>query len=323
MGRILAFLLGLAGLGSAALAASPEEAYRAAHDRVDTEFDGGDYESFAPSPALKAFWDSVDAVLAAEGAAGLSALAETGPLVDVMTMKVTDDATLVAVNWDQFGHLALLDHGALRWSSGNLCLLARPCAVTHFAALPPAADGAARFYVEAAYAQAAGATRGNQLSLWRWKDGEMEAFSRTDFATGGDAPQGVALAGDKLEITGKGFWSHFMVCGACDGRQEQHLLRVTPTGVVDLGMITLTPELDALDALLGRLADNSPTDDIAAPEAAALLKKSWHGNLFFMDPEVADNTTCIAPADLPPLTFHFAAGPKAMRITAIEPGHCG
>ena len=305
-------------LGGAAMAATPKEALQTAYVKVQAVIDQQDSDNAATSADLVDFWKAVDGVLVAEGP---GALAESNT-VELKTLPLSDGSRLFAVNLEQLGHLVLIDHGAVRWSSIELCQFPRACFIADFGLLPVATDGALRFYIDGEYAQMAGATRGRQLSFWRWKDGAMETFHRTDYAIAAEAPDGATVTGDQATIASKGSWLHFSVCGACNGRQMQHRLRVTPSGVEDLGTVSLRPELDVVDNLLGRLANDQPTADIATPETAALLKKSWHGNLFAMDPVVADHMACIAPDDNPALTFRFAPGAKAMKIIAIEPGKC-
>lgn len=257
------------------------------------------------------FWQEMDRKLAAHGPEGFD------------TLSLGDSLLLATASNEEFGYLAVLDHGKARWSAhadpdAPACWRStyeRACQATSFGLLPAEAGGTTRFYIVADYYQAAGATRGHQLSFWRWKNGKAEAFYTTDFVTGGDAPQGVTVAGTEVAITGKGFWQHFSVCGACDGRQQSRHLRITPTGVEDLGVASLTPELDIIDALLGG------AENLATPETAAMLKTSWHGNIFIIDPPVIGaHSVCLAPKDLPALTFRFA--PDSKRIIAIEPGSC-
>jgi hypothetical protein len=326
-------LLALAWLGGGiASAASPEEAYRAAHQHLNEEFDGFDAEREAPSPTVKTFWESVDALFSARGPDWQSAEAPDHRYLILQTQSLGEDLLAVSAVIDQFGHLAVLDHGKVRWSTTTDPAVPgcwrgapeRPCATIDngLGLLPADESGAPRFYVVAGYAQDAGATRGFQLSLWRWKDGRAQPFHTTDFVMGGEEEhQGVSVAGNEIGITGKSHWLNFSVCGACYGRQQVHRLRVTPTGVTDLGIVSVRPELDSVDTLLGRLKTDQNTDSVATPEVAALVKKSWHGNLFAMDPVSTGDTACIAPDDNPPLTFHFAPGPTP-RITAVEPRTC-
>jgi hypothetical protein len=261
------------------------------------------------------FWHEMDAKLAAQGPKDLAEETES--------LQLGEGVLAVAASDPRFGYLAILDHGNLRWTAhadpaSPDCwrgAFERPCSATKIAALPGEADGISRFYVVADYFQEAGATRGHQLSLWRWKSGKAQAFYTTDFITGGDAPQGVTLRGDEIEITGKGFWRNFSVCGACDGRQQTRRLRVSSAGVQDLGTASLFPGLDAVDALLGG------NQEVATPDVAARLKKSWHGTIFIVDPpRFGDHSACLAPEDLPALTFRFNA--DSTRIVSIEPGAC-
>jgi len=332
MRAVLRVLLALTCMtGEIAAAASPEETYREAYERLNAEYDEFKVEEEASSPILRAFWDAADGLLSARGP---KALTQVLP-VDFLPLR--QETMLVAVTWEQFGHLAVVENGKVVWSSSTdqsapgcwRGAPGRPCSMTGIGIqspgiglLPAEPGGAPRFFVQADYAQFAGGTRGHQLSLWRWNGSKAEVFYTVDFVTGGDAAQGVVLVGDVLEITRKAFWSRLSVCGSCSGHQVRHRLRVTPTGIEHIGTDSLTPELDTVDELLVRLAENQATDDISTPEAAAMLKTSWHGNLFIMDPIVASNAACIAPDDNPALTFHFAPGPVA-RIAAIEPGRCG
>lgn len=319
MRPLLAAFLALAWLGGAARAATPDETLRAAYQNVQPVLDSQDDEGSASSPALTDFWKAVDGVLASEG---LDALVKSDAPIEIKTLPLNDGSQLVGINLEQLGHLVLLDRRAVLWSSADLCQSTRACFTTHLGLLPAGADGAQRFYVEAEYAQMAGATRGRQLSLRRWHDGKMETFYHTDFATAADAPDGAKVAGEEATITSKGFWSNFSVCGACDGRQQVHRVRITPSGVQDLGLTSLTPKLDTIDELLGRLAANQPTGDIATQQAAAALKSAWHGNIFLSDrPIVSSDAVCMEPEDVPAMTFRFA--PDSTRIIAVEPGRCG
>lgn len=250
---------------------------------------------------------------------------------EVQTVALGKDLQLVATNRERIGTLTILDHGKVRWtvssdSAAPGCWRGaeeRPCAAERIGLLPPDAGGAPRFYVQAIYAQEAGGTVGHQLSLWRWKNGEAETFYTTDFITGGDMrPQGVTVTGNELDLVGKSYWPNLSMCGGCAGRQIRHHLRITPTGAEYRGTDSLNPEVDAVDDLIGRLGENRATDNIATPEAAAILKKSWHGKLFASDPVVTDHAACIAPDDNPALTFRFAPSSTGLKITAIEPGRC-
>src|SRR5579859_90238 len=266
------------------------------------------------------FWREMDTKLAAHGPEGLAG--------ETQTLVLGDGLLAVAASDFQYGYLAILDHGKVRWTAHSdpaapRCwrgAYLRPCLPTQFFSsqlglLPADSAGAPRFYVVADYYQEAGATRGHEITFWRWKNGKAEAFYDIDFITGGETEtQGVKVKRDKVEVTGKGSWQHFSVCGACHGRLIRYDIRVTPNGTEHLGTVILVPELDIVDDLLGG------HDELATPEAAAMLKKSWHGNLFADDPVVGDHSVCIAPDDNPALIFRFSK--DSTHIVAIEPGNC-
>jgi len=83
---------------------------------------------------------------------------------------------------------------------------------------------------------------------------------------------GTEFANGILTIGEKDDFRAFYGCGSCEARQMVRKLRVTPTGIDDLGKFTTTPELDLIDELFWRLSNNSPTTDIAAPQVARFLQ---------------------------------------------------
>lgn len=138
--------------------------------------------------------------------------------------------------------------------------------------LTPTATGEPRFNIDAGYAQAAGATIGHQTSVWRW-DGATARLLwidthliMIDQKTGNSFTDGVLTIGEKVEFRS------FFSCGSCEGRQMLHRLRVTPSGIEDLGKTSTTPELDLIDELFWRLAHGKETSDIASPQVSRLLK---------------------------------------------------
>jgi hypothetical protein len=139
-------------------------------------------------------------------------------------------------------------------------------------ALPSDAFGRPRFYVDAGYAQAAGATIGKQSSVWRW-DGEAAELLWIDSHNvmveqelGIEFNDGVLTVGEKEQFRS------FFACGSCEARQMAHRIRITPTGVEDLGRFSTTPELDLIDELFWRLATGRETADIASLQVSQLLK---------------------------------------------------
>lgn len=138
--------------------------------------------------------------------------------------------------------------------------------------LTPDASKRPRFYVDAGYAQIMGATVGHQTSVWRW-DGETARLLWIDWhdfmidqKIGTEYKDGILSVGEKDEF------HSFYGCGSCEARQMVRRLRVTPKEVEDLGKVSTTPELDLIDELFCRLANDRSTDDIAAPDVSRLLR---------------------------------------------------
>lgn len=134
------------------------------------------------------------------------------------------------------------------------------------------AAGRTRFYVDAGYAQIMGATVGKQTSVWLW-DGDSAHLlwiDQHDFMI--DQKIGTAYSDGVLTIGEKDEFRSFNGCGSCEARQMVRRLKITSTGIEDLGKTSTTPELDLIDELFWRLANNRPTTDIAAPEVSHLLR---------------------------------------------------
>src|SRR6202044_3108135 len=61
-------------------------------------------------------------------------------------------------------------------------------------------------------------------------------------------------------------------CNSCLGRQVDHSLRIDPDGVHDQGRVSVTPELDLVDAAFDRLHRGLPIDGLASPQAARIME---------------------------------------------------
>lgn len=96
------------------------------------------------------------------------------------------------------------------------------------------------------------------------------------YVTGGDAEgQGTSIDGDVVRISGEEVFKACWSCGSCDGRQIQHLFKITPDNRVDdLGITSLTPELDLVDEVYSDIRDGKPTGDLVSASALA-LQRSW------------------------------------------------
>lgn len=106
--------------------------------------------------------------------------------------------------------------------------------------LPSDAEGRPRFYVDAGYAQAAGATIGKQTSVWRW-DGDKARLLWIDLhAVMVEQSLGIEFANGVLTVGEKEQFRSFFACGSCEARQVAHRLEITPTTVQDLGTFSTT-----------------------------------------------------------------------------------
>ncbi len=141
-----------------------------------------------------------------------------------------------------------------------------------FGMLPPDSAGHTRFYVDATYVQEMGETVGGQLSIWRWDGGAAEPLVVELYDTMIDEPVRARLEGTVLKVREKEQFRTFIACGGCLGRQVDHIFGVGPDGVRDMGRVSVTPELDAVDAAFDRLHRNLPVDGLAAPRAARVME---------------------------------------------------
>jgi len=139
-------------------------------------------------------------------------------------------------------------------------------------ALPSDAEGRPRFYVDAGYAQSAGATIGKQTSVWRWDGDTARLLWIGLHAVMVEQNLGIEFADGVLTVGEKEQFRSFFGCGSCEARQVAHRLRITPTAVQDLGTFSATPELDLVDELFWRLANGRQTADIASEQVSRFLK---------------------------------------------------
>jgi hypothetical protein len=122
--------------------------------------------------------------------------------------------------------------------------------------LPSDDKGGVRFYVDGAYTQAAGGTIGKQTSIWRWDGERAELLWIGSYEFMIDQAMGTSFDEDKgvLVIGQKGDFRTMFDCGECIERSMERRVLVTKTGVEDLGVRSLAPEMDVLDGFLWRLA---------------------------------------------------------------------
>lgn len=142
--------------------------------------------------------------------------------------------------------------------------------------LPKDAKGRARFYVDAGYVQQMGATVGGQLSIWAWDGQTLTPLALPTYSFTVDQTVGARFDGKLLKIREKEEFKTFSSCGGCEGRQVDHVYAIDPDGVHDKGRISMTPELDVLDASLDRLHRNRPVDGLASAQATRAMEAILH-----------------------------------------------
>ncbi len=141
--------------------------------------------------------------------------------------------------------------------------------------LPENAQGRARFYIDAGYEQLMGATIGKQTSLWQWDGDHAELLWINFYPFMIDQALGTSFDNDKgtLHVGEKGEFRTMNSCGSCIDRPLDQSVLITKTGIEDLGIRSLTPELDRIDDLFWRLQKGQPTIRIAAPQVTSFLKR--------------------------------------------------
>lgn len=137
--------------------------------------------------------------------------------------------------------------------------------------------GHARFLLDATYSQDMGATFGKQTSIWAWDGAQPHLLWINLYAINAEQPFDMRYTDGLLEIGEKAQFQSFFACGSCDGRQLIHAVRLTGTGVQDLGTRSSVPELDALDTLFSTLAGpgavaGAPAEALASPAVLATLR---------------------------------------------------
>ena len=146
-----------------------------------------------------------------------------------------------------------------------------PMTIADARLLTPEAGGARRFALLGRYVKEAGATDAYQLSIWRW-DGQKAAPLLTRTLTQ-VADEAILVAGGtrELRLHAKGDFKSVMGCGGCSGRQMEWRFALPAKGVAPPVVRSLTPDLDAVDAVYDRLLHGHAADGLAAPAVIASL----------------------------------------------------
>jgi hypothetical protein len=339
-------------------------AYKAAETLVSQAFDGTNLQLPSLSgPMMQLQWQAlgrfvlwrVGTAPAVEAAQYDRAVGEIDPSLKLNSVRLDPDTLLMDVDAGGVGDVMVFNTapgqaqrvwhigaaaGEERWRSELSCWAPsdghdRPCFPRMSGALPTDASGAPRFYVSAGYAQAAGCTAGAQLTIWRWTGQVAEPIYANTYSTYCDGTdQGAQLRGDTFRVREKGSFKVLLACGACAGRQLEHRIQITRSGVADLGTTSLTPQLDLVDELFARIkAGQDPGDLIDAP-AFAKLRQYWaplraqrFQQLFLNEPQTVGyesnrETLCFlahyGDNSLPPMLFTFSGRGATLRVTSMR-----
>lgn len=138
--------------------------------------------------------------------------------------------------------------------------------------LPDEANGARRFAIVAHYAQAAGATQGFQVSVWRWNGRTAKPLVAVNLAQMADESLIVHLGRHRLVLHAKTSFKSFWSCGDCPGRQVRIPLELTPHGARLGTERSLVPELDLADEFDDRAYRCRPVGSLVAPGALPRLR---------------------------------------------------
>jgi len=145
-----------------------------------------------------------------------------------------------------------------------------PLDVQRILRLPPAANGHARFLVDA-YQGADGGTTLNQLSIWEWEGAKAKPLLVDLYQNSWD-DEGFHLAGRTLRISTKEELKMLFSCGMCSEPRGLWTVRITPNGVQDLGHRFLKPEYQWADELLTRVNKGTDATSLANPKVLEALK---------------------------------------------------
>jgi hypothetical protein len=135
--------------------------------------------------------------------------------------------------------------------------------------LPNDDKGRPRFFLNGSYAEAAGLTVAAQLSVWVWDGSEPRSEFVGTYSYYIDQEVGARLEGELLRIRVRDQYRTFSTCCDDEGRPMDWNLKLTPTGVQDLGYSPVPSPLEIIDELFYRTASDMPADDIAASQVLA------------------------------------------------------
>jgi hypothetical protein len=138
-----------------------------------------------------------------------------------------------------------------------------------FGILPDDDKGRRRFFLDGSYAEVAGLSAVAQLSVWVWDGAEPRPEFVGTYSYYIDQPVGTRLEGELLRVRVRAQYRTFSTCCDDEGRPMDWNLKLTPTGVEDLGYSPVPSPLEIVDEVFYRTAKGIRADDIAAPQVVA------------------------------------------------------
>ena len=149
-----------------------------------------------------------------------------------------------------------------------------PLAIEKVLRVFPAANGHARFLVDA-YQGADGGTTLAQLSIWEWDGAEARPLL-VDIYYYSLGLRAFRFDGRTLQISTKEDTKILYSCGSCTLPQGLWTVRITPHGVRDLGHRLAQPEIGWANELLSKMTKQEDTRNLANAKVVDALKPLMH-----------------------------------------------
>jgi hypothetical protein len=140
--------------------------------------------------------------------------------------------------------------------------------------LPNTSNGHLRFYLAASTNPWAGGTYTKQLSVWEWTGQEAVPQFISPYSVSIDSPGSITLSGNLLKVDHKADLKTFSSCGSCTAPAATWNLKITPTGVADLGTEFIQPEFKFIDELLYRTQKREIIRSMASDRVATKLRRA-------------------------------------------------
>lgn len=143
--------------------------------------------------------------------------------------------------------------------------------------LPDDDKGHQRYFLGGSYAEDAGLSVAAQLSVWAWDGSEPKLEFVGTYSSYIFQAVATRLEGEILRVRVRQQYRTFSTCCDDEGRPMDWNLKLTPTGVQDLGYSPVPSPLETVDELFYRIAKGIPADDVAAApvlaQARALMRR--------------------------------------------------